>query len=180
MKCPACHKVLAVHFLDDVELDVCQEGCGGIWFDAFELSSVSERIRADVPSAAVEPNLPVVPDRKRACPRCLEVKLQRHFYSNRRQVEVDSCPGCGGIWLDVGELSAVREQRADAGAQHLKHDYRCISISAVREQHEDWKRAEKMRLIPNPWGVTLRQRLTRAQYVWHMAWEIAKRALTII
>jgi Zn-finger nucleic acid-binding protein len=52
--------------------------------------------------------------RKRACPRCLEIKLQRHFFSAKRKVEVDQCPNCGGYWLDAGELAAIREEKAAA------------------------------------------------------------------
>ena len=35
--------------------------------------------------------------------------MQRHLFSADHRVEVDSCPGCGGYWLDAGELSAIRE-----------------------------------------------------------------------
>jgi hypothetical protein len=34
--------------------------------------------------------------------------MMRHFFSPKRQVEVDECPGCGGVWLDAGELGRIR------------------------------------------------------------------------
>ena len=35
--------------------------------------------------------------------------MQQHFFSIKRKVEIDECPGCGGIWLDAGELSELRD-----------------------------------------------------------------------
>jgi Zn-finger nucleic acid-binding protein len=32
----------------------------------------------------------------------------RHFFSVKKKVELDECPGCGGFWLDAGELSKIR------------------------------------------------------------------------
>jgi Zn-finger nucleic acid-binding protein len=36
--------------------------------------------------------------------------MMRHFYSVKQRVEVDECPGCGGYWLDVGELTGIRKE----------------------------------------------------------------------
>ena len=98
-------------------MDACQGGCGGIWFDAFELQKVDEESEA-----AGEPllhiqrdeRLVVDPSRKRECPRCAGVKLHRHFFSAKRRVEVDQCPNCGGYWLDAGELALIRAEKTQA------------------------------------------------------------------
>ncbi len=42
MKCPACGNALTEKTVDPITLDVCQGGCGGIWFDNFELQKVDE------------------------------------------------------------------------------------------------------------------------------------------
>ena len=41
------------------------------------------------------------------CPKDPDVVMMRRFYSPKRQVEVDECPACGGIWMDAGELAAA-------------------------------------------------------------------------
>jgi len=115
MKCPACFHELTQAQAGSVTVDVCQGGCGGIWFDAFELQQVEEE-----GNAAAEPLLwihrdqgvVVDPSRKRECPRCPGIKLHRHFFSARRRIEVDQCPNCGGYWLDAGELAQVLEEKA--------------------------------------------------------------------
>jgi Zn-finger nucleic acid-binding protein len=42
-------------------------------------------------------------------PRHPEVMMMRRFYSPARNIEIDECPKSGGIWLDPGELSHLRE-----------------------------------------------------------------------
>lgn len=129
MICPACGRELIEKKLGDVFVDVCDGGCGGIWLDCFELDKLAE------PDAAAGVQLLDLARRggSRAtatrtgadqdasgdsghgalwCPRCEDRKLFRHFHSVRRQVKIDDCPECGGIWLDVGELATIRGQYA--------------------------------------------------------------------
>ena len=117
MKCPACFNELTQLQVGSLVVDVCQGGCGGIWFDAFELQKVDEESeKAGEPLLHVRRNerLTVDQTRKRECPRCAGVKLHRHFFSAKRRVEVDQCPNCAGYWLDAGELALVRAERAQA------------------------------------------------------------------
>ncbi|HXV50402.1 MAG TPA: zf-TFIIB domain-containing protein [Candidatus Binatia bacterium] len=44
------------------------------------------------------------------CPRCGESLKARSF----QKIEIDQCSGCGGIWLDAGELEQVAEK--DSGS----------------------------------------------------------------
>jgi Zn-finger nucleic acid-binding protein len=117
MKCPACFNELSQLQVGKLIVDVCQDGCGGIWFDNFELQQVDEQSESAgerLMEIRRNPTMVVDSSRKRACPRCREIKLQRHFFSAKRKVEVDQCPNCGGYWLDAGELAAIREEKAAA------------------------------------------------------------------
>ncbi len=119
MKCPACFNELAEMQVGSLTVDVCQGGCGGIWFDAFELQKAEEVGEAEgEPLLHIQHDERVVvdPSRKRDCPRCAGVKLHRHFFSAKRRVQVDQCPNCGGYWLDAGELALIRAERAQAAA----------------------------------------------------------------
>lgn len=116
MKCPACDQDLTEMELRGVKVDACHGGCGGLWFDAFELQRVDEQ--AEVSSEHLlriqtNPKIRVDFSRKRDCPRCNDVKLKRHFFSARRQIEVDHCPNCAGYWLDSGELEKIRAEKAN-------------------------------------------------------------------
>jgi len=97
-------------------VDVCEGGCGGIWFDAFELQHVDdpeEYVGETMLHISKDPKIQVDFTRKRACPRCEGVKLMKHFFSAKRRVEVDECPNCGGYWLDAGELAQIRQEKAE-------------------------------------------------------------------
>jgi Zn-finger nucleic acid-binding protein len=119
MKCPACSNPLTETQVGTLRVDICQDGCGGIWFDAFELSRVD-----DEDEAAGEPLLRIQRDerlqvdflRKRECPRCADMKLKRHLFSPKSKVEVDECPNCGGYWLDYGELEKIRAEKAESAS----------------------------------------------------------------
>jgi Zn-finger nucleic acid-binding protein len=134
MKCPACFKELTAFQLRNLTVDVCQGGCGGVWFDAFELQKVDEECET-----AGEPllnfqrdeHLTVDKSRKRECPCCPGVKLRRHFFSAQRRVEVDECPGCGGYWLDAGELALIRAEKSQALAAAQARQC-SISIDVIR------------------------------------------------
>ena len=133
MKCPACFNELTQFQVGNLTVDVCQGGCGGIWFDAFELQRVDEE-QEEAGERLVniqrDERIRVDPTRKRECPRCEGIKLQRHFFSAKRRVEVDQCPNCGGYWLDAGELAQIRAERSGADAeQAAEHN---ISADVIR------------------------------------------------
>jgi len=50
----------------------------------------------------------------RLCPRCPELVLERKWFSDLKQVEIDQCPKCGGVWLDAGELEEVAGKEGDS------------------------------------------------------------------
>jgi Zn-finger nucleic acid-binding protein len=134
MKCPACSRDLTEFKFGGVSVDACAGGCGGIWFDAFELQRVDEQ--REVPSEYLlriqhDPMIVVDQSRKRDCPRCDDVKLKRHFFSAQKQVEVDHCPNCGGYWLDAGELEKIREEKA-AQSKSAKAQEPGLSMEAIR------------------------------------------------
>ncbi len=119
MNCPACFNKLTVLQVGSLAVDVCEGGCGGIWFDAFELQKADEEGQATgEPLLHIQRDKRLVVDtsRKRDCPRCAGVKLHRHFFSAKRRVQVDQCPNCGGYGLDAGELAVIRAEKTQAAA----------------------------------------------------------------
>jgi uncharacterized protein len=113
MQCPACERALVQKTVGDLTVDVCEGGCGGIWFDNFELQKVDEQHETageallDIP---LDPSIVVDFESRRKCVKCEDQTMMRHFASVHRRVEVDECPQCGSVWLDAGELRQFREQ----------------------------------------------------------------------
>lgn len=121
MECPVCGRELTPVIVDlpgdgdwgEMEVDVCDGGCGGIWFDRFELDKVDDP--TDAPGDVAlgvdrDPSVTVDHESDRSCPDCTEIVMMEKFYTVRREVEIDECAGCGGVWLDPGELGELRAQ----------------------------------------------------------------------
>ncbi|MGB1799639.1 MAG: zf-TFIIB domain-containing protein [Gammaproteobacteria bacterium] len=112
MKCPACHDPLYRKIISDIELDICLDGCGGIWFDQFEFKKFDEphEFTEEVLELETQANKEVDHIERRECARCEKQLMLRRFYSPKQQIEIDECAMCGGIWLDYGELGRIRNQ----------------------------------------------------------------------
>ncbi len=112
MKCPACERQLKAITIGDVTVDVCWNGCGGIWFDNFEIKKFDEPFESvgeqllDIPK---DTSITVDQNKRYNCPKCDSVVMMRHPFSFKQQVTIDECPVCAGIWLDDGELAKIRE-----------------------------------------------------------------------
>ncbi|MGD0714088.1 MAG: zf-TFIIB domain-containing protein [Gaiellaceae bacterium] len=126
MDCPACGRALSSRSAGDLTVDVCDGGCGGIWFDHFELRKVDEPSEAlgdqllDIPR---DPVVVVDPSKRYVCPRCTDgVVMMRHFWSVKREVTIDECPECGGVFLDGGELARIRSEFSSEAAKHAAAD----------------------------------------------------------
>ena len=76
--------------------------------------------------------------------------MLRHFSSVKRRVTVDECPSCGGYWLDVGELAAIRtefeteEERNLAAAHYFSELFDPELAAAHAETLEDLERAQRI------------------------------------
>lgn len=115
MNCPACGRELVEMAAGDVTVDVCRGGCGGVWFDNFELQKVdnqSESAGEVLLDVERDENVAVDHSARKKCPKCDGQVMMRHFSGVKKEVEVDECPGCGGFWLDFGELAKIRSQFA--------------------------------------------------------------------
>jgi len=150
MKCPACFNSLSSTTIGKLTVDVCRGGCGGIWFDAFELQQVDEpqeSAGAWLVDIERDPQLHVDTDRKRSCPKCDGVKLKRRYFSAKRRFEIDECPGCGGYWLDAGELEKVRDEMDETAREKEAKTISRIQVSGsvlryiyqLRTQSDTWR-----------------------------------------
>src|SRR5205823_9860723 len=110
MKCPVCGKEMVTENFG-VNVDVCENGCKGIWFDQRKLVMLDEKNEGL--GAALEAALryPRNNDGRRAaieCPKC-SIPMHAHEYNRAKEVNVDECYKCGGIFLDSGELTEIRD-----------------------------------------------------------------------
>jgi Zn-finger nucleic acid-binding protein len=122
MNCPACDRTLTTITAGPITVDACSGGCGGIWFDHFELKKVDEKSESEGEELLDLPrdkSLAVDLEQRRTCPKCgPQMVMMRHFTSTAHKVTIDECPNCGGIWLDTGELKGIRSEFASEEERH--------------------------------------------------------------
>ena len=153
MKCPACKTALDKLTVNNIELDICKAGCGGIWFDQFEFKKFDEPHEfAGETLLEIETGWKITTiDHKaqRQCPRCEDAKLVQHFYSPKQQIEIDECYQCGGIWLDYGELIRIRnifgseQARSDYAHHHLHKEFKQELDTFFKESAEKTERVNR-------------------------------------
>ena len=129
MKCPVCSSQLREKTVGDITVDICEGGCGGIWFDNFELKKFDEpHESAGETLLDIEQDESITFDHSKRlkCPKCDDIVMMRHFFSVKKEVEVDECPNCAGVWLDPGELGKIRdlfnteEERHEAAKEYFE------------------------------------------------------------
>lgn len=112
MECPACGHAMREVEAGNVKVDACQSGCGGLWFDRMELKKLDEKREKDgEPLLSFNKGQSVIKKERRRCPRCNPHHvLQTKLYHPTILVQIEECPGCGGHFLDPGELAQIRGQ----------------------------------------------------------------------
>lgn len=108
--CPACGEIMAKTYMPDagLDLDFCDEGCGGIFFDNGELEQFDNPSKnADEILEVSETKFfnPVDTNITRKCPVC-DIPMQKAKISD---FEIDICPQCNGKFLDNGEFKKIRD-----------------------------------------------------------------------
>jgi Zn-finger nucleic acid-binding protein len=111
MKCPVCSEEMVEQDFGSIKVDVCKNGCKGIWFDHGELVRLDEKNEGLGQALKEALDYPRANDENRGqllCPKC-GIPMQAHKYKRAKEVNVDECYNCGGFFLDSGELTEIRD-----------------------------------------------------------------------
>ena len=112
MNCPVCQTEMLEKDFGGVKVDVCENGCKGIWFDWFELMKLDESnegVGDALKQALAEPRENDENRGQLLCPKC-SIPMHVHQYRNAKEINVDECYACAGFFLDSGELKDIREK----------------------------------------------------------------------
>ncbi len=119
MQCPHCRVSLTTYDEAHPGKYDCPR-CQGMWLSAETVLSLVTR-RGEPGETALElsrlatGNKGRIPDLR--CPQCDEETLDRHVYGI---VEAEFCTGCEGLFLDDGELTAMKNERRRARGQRWR------------------------------------------------------------
>ncbi len=142
MECPACGKSMVEEDFGGVHVDVCSKGCRGIWFDWQELVQLDENSEGAgnaLEEALRSPRFKQEDRERLFCPKC-GMAMHAHKYSSAKEVSVDECYGCGGFFLDSGELKEIRDQYMSEEERDAYVDKLLADIPEFKEMEEETKR----------------------------------------
>ena len=116
INCPACGKQMKKIFLTEigVNIDICTDGCGGIYLDNREYEKLDEKhehvnqVIQEIENADFS-HVKVDEDAIRVCPVC-GTNMVKNQLSVKGKIIIDECYSCGGKFLDHGELTKIREE----------------------------------------------------------------------
>ncbi|MEM7352646.1 MAG: zf-TFIIB domain-containing protein [Acidobacteriota bacterium] len=112
-RCPRCNARLTAERIEEplAKLDTlrCDE-CQGRFLDPRQLEMIEETVE---PTLVEIRRIPTSSDQQVSlpCPVCPSHPVMEKFEHHRdHKVVLDRCRQCRGIWLDGGELRAIREE----------------------------------------------------------------------
>ena len=114
INCPACNLEMKKVFLpnQNFNVDICIDGCGGIYLDNRELKALDEANEDITPILeAIEGKTfkEVDETKKRTCPVCGHFMV-KNYSSHLKNIQIDECYNCGGKFLDHKELTQIRDE----------------------------------------------------------------------
>lgn len=148
IKCPACNNEMKKVFIPTVgiNVDVCCDGCGGIYFDNREYYKFDEPHEdADVifNELANKTLTQIDENAKRICP-CCGATMVKNYSSIKRQIQIDECYKCGAKFLDGGELQKIRDEYPSEEARQADFTNRIYALvgkeyELIMEANRKWE-----------------------------------------
>lgn len=153
LKCPACQKDMKKVFIpkEGVNIDICLDGCGGMYFDNRELKYVDEQnesIDEILNSIQKKKFTPTDQNNHRTCPAC-GARMVKNFTSCKKQIQIDECYACGGKFLDSNELQILRAEyptEEERSEDMIKLMYSTVG-NQLKALEEDRAQAEAKRSL---------------------------------
>jgi len=114
IKCPQCGKEMKKIFFPEqgINLDVCVDGCGGIYFDNREFLKFDEKGEDITPLEEIFKDKSFSKansEQQLECPVC-GAKMVKNHSSAKQEIQVDDCYNCGGKFLNHSELEKIRAE----------------------------------------------------------------------
>lgn len=122
MKCPSCENTLSPIQSSGVIVQACHGGCGGFWFDHYQLKKIGSSLAGSLPPGSLLPGgedilktecaagVRIFRDVEHQCPKCKSTLLFKHFSDKDLEVEVDQCSKCSGLWIEAGKLATLQSR----------------------------------------------------------------------
>ncbi len=145
MDCPVCVKIMTQEDFGSIQVEVCVDGCKGIWFDCGELAKLDQANEGAGPAlkdALASPLVNHADHGDLTCPKC-QITMHHHEYKSEKQADIDECYKCGGIFIDSGELKVIRDHHMSAEEESNYVQGLIDNLPSYHAAREDLNRAEQ-------------------------------------
>lgn len=122
LTCPACGKNMTKIYIAEqqINVDICLDGCGGILFDNRELEKcdeINENAKEILETIKSKDFYETDETAQRICTICNTPMLK--MGAGTGSVQIDCCSVCGAKFLDNGELQRIRHGIKDTIPQEV-------------------------------------------------------------
>lgn len=122
-----------------IVLDQCGQ-CGGIWCDKWELFPVDpdEVTRIDPLNQALLKDPTTLTHKPLYCPRCT---AELHIFAEPilpKDIQLQRCNRCDGIWLNRGQFSRYKEYQKQTRAKRLGPQALIKKLPSVYQNPKSW------------------------------------------
>ena len=125
MNCPRDGKTLADRIQGDVTVPACPD-CGGMFLHRGELNKIAEPTAGDLEFSTLDLDTFQHEDRYGPipCPDCGAEEMAKVEFVIHTNIILDTCPDCGGFWLDGPELERIHDEvhRLNEAAAEDSHE----------------------------------------------------------
>lgn len=138
LECPACHKRLVKVSLQSINVvvDVCLDGCGGIYFNNREMQAVMSSPKAfeEIKKLCEGKEFKKVDETNdRVCPFCGS-DMVKNYTSYSKEVQIDECYRCGGKFLDNGELQKIKIQDTEHDTEAMMNEVKAMFDEDLKKE----------------------------------------------
>lgn len=143
INCPACGCEMEKIYLQDagISIDICTNGCGGLFFDNQELQTInaSEKDINEVKKALNGKTFKAVDSAQtRVCPVCGTKMVKTKAFGT----EIDTCYNCGAVFLDANEIDTVKLKRHESAPMPASTENEQIEGISLKEFYADAQQEE--------------------------------------
>lgn len=160
LKCPGCALTLAPVYAEAnygrvLLLDQCP-GCGGVWFDRWELFFIKGSAIENLSRLDEKALLSLNPGHQGpdACPRCSSALAAFSDPVLPRDSTIKRCPLCNGLWLNRGGLKSYSVHRRSFDKGRPMSPDGAAGIEVLKKLQKELK-AETLAALPRPEGEAL-------------------------
>jgi len=120
LQCPRCETPLIVEQVEDVEIEMCPT-CHGVLVENRELTDILQKelpvLVNEGESIIDRKEIKLIKQSETRCPRCQQ-PMREFNYGYKKEddyastdIVINSCLPCKTVWLDSGEINAIRFAR---------------------------------------------------------------------